>query len=120
MSKHVPPPTGTPIAAPVEKPQEALYVNTPITPEEAFHAIGRLRKDARDEIYRLIWFLDKTDDYVSRELEHDEGNDEPGATTNRPLDRLTEWRTNPRLGGPWASFAAVTTWSRTTPTQNHP
>ena len=44
MSKHVPPPTGTPIAAPVEKSQEALYVNTPITPEEAFQAIGRLRK----------------------------------------------------------------------------
>jgi hypothetical protein len=37
--------------------------------EELFQAIGRLRKDARDEIDRLIQFLDKTDDYVSRELE---------------------------------------------------
>ena len=39
------------------------------SPEEAFQAIGRLRKEARDEIDRLIRFLDKTDDYVSRELE---------------------------------------------------
>ena len=34
-----------------------------------FVAIGKLRKEARDEIDRLIGFLDKTDDYVSRELE---------------------------------------------------
>jgi hypothetical protein len=46
-----------------------VYVPTDITPEELFQAIGRLRKDARDEIDRLIQFLDKTDDYVSRELE---------------------------------------------------
>jgi hypothetical protein len=46
-----------------------LYYKTPVTPEEAFQAIGRLRKEARDEIDRLIRFLDKTDDYVSRELE---------------------------------------------------
>jgi hypothetical protein len=50
-------------------PQDALYFRTPITPEQAFQAIGRLRKEARDEIDRLIRFLDKTDDYVSRELE---------------------------------------------------
>ncbi len=42
---------------------------TDITPEELFQAIGRLRKEARDEIDRLIRFIDKTDDYVSRELE---------------------------------------------------
>jgi hypothetical protein len=61
MSKH-----------PVERPADSageLYYPTPVTPEEAFQAIGRLRKDARDEIDRLIRFLDKTDDYVSRELE---------------------------------------------------
>ena len=52
-----------------EKPQESLYLPTDITPEELFQAIGRLRKDACDEIDRLIQFLDKTDDYVSRELE---------------------------------------------------
>jgi hypothetical protein len=35
-----------------------------------------LRKEARDEIDRLIRFLDHTDDYVSRELE-DGGDDGP-------------------------------------------
>jgi hypothetical protein len=48
---------------------ESWAAATPVTPEEAFQAIGRLRKDARDEIDRLIRFLDTTDDYVSRELE---------------------------------------------------
>jgi hypothetical protein len=61
MNTHVPPPA---------EPQDAsLYYPTPVTPEEAFQAIGRLRREARDEIHRLIQFLDKTDDYVSRELE---------------------------------------------------
>jgi hypothetical protein len=65
--------------------QPAIYYKTPVTPEEAFQAIGRLRKEARDEIDRLIRFLDKTDDYVSRELEdsiddnpHDEETDDNG------------------------------------------
>jgi len=52
------------------------FITKPPTPEEAFQAIGRLRKDARDEIDRLIGFLDKTDDYVSRELE-DQVDDSP-------------------------------------------
>lgn len=43
--------------------EPAIY-KTPVTPEEAFQAIGRLRREARDEIDRLIRFLDKTDDYV--------------------------------------------------------
>jgi hypothetical protein len=53
-----------------------LYLPTDTTPEELFQAIGRLRKEARDEIDRLIRFLDKTDDYVSRELE-DQVDDGP-------------------------------------------
>jgi hypothetical protein len=60
------------MTTPVERPADSagkLYYKTPVTPEEAFQAIGRLRKAARDEIDRLIRFLDKTDDYVSRELE---------------------------------------------------
>ena len=58
------------------QPAGALHYKTPVTPEEAFQAIGRLRKEARDEIDRLIRFLDKTDDYVSRELE-DAADDNP-------------------------------------------
>lgn len=52
-----------------ESPANALYFPAAVSPEEVFQAIGRLRKEARDEIDRLIGFLDKTDDYVSRELE---------------------------------------------------
>jgi hypothetical protein len=57
-----------PIGTPADS-AGGLYYPTPVTPEEAFQAIGRLRKDARDEIDRLIRFLDKTDDYMFRELE---------------------------------------------------
>jgi hypothetical protein len=67
MNTHTPPPG---------EAQGALYLPTDITPEEVFQAIGRLRKEARDEIHRLILFLDKTDDYVSRELE-DQVDDGP-------------------------------------------
>jgi hypothetical protein len=48
-----------------------LYFPTDVTPEQLFRAIGKLRKDARDEIDRLIRFLDETDDYVMTELEDD-------------------------------------------------
>jgi hypothetical protein len=49
-----------PMFPPRAEPAGELYVKTPVTPEEAFQAIGRLRKEARDEIDRLIQFLDKT------------------------------------------------------------
>jgi hypothetical protein len=58
-----------PTAEAPESPANALYLPTDTTPEELFQAIGKLRKEARDEIDRLIGFLDKTDNYVSRELE---------------------------------------------------
>jgi hypothetical protein len=38
--------------------------------------MGRLRKEALDEINGLIQLLDKTDEYVSRELE-DQADDRP-------------------------------------------
>jgi hypothetical protein len=68
-------PTGTPTTMPPGSPAEsagALYYPTPVTPEEAFQAIGRLRKEARDEIERLIRFLDDTDDHMEREPDGDE------------------------------------------------
>lgn len=63
----------------VERPADTageLYFKTDVSPEVVFQAIGQLRKDARDEIDRLIRFLDMSDDYVSRELE-DGGDDGP-------------------------------------------
>lgn len=64
------PPLNTSSCQPA-KPQDALYPPTDATPEQIFQAIGRLRKEARDAIDELIRLLDKTDDYVSRELEDD-------------------------------------------------
>jgi hypothetical protein len=44
-------------------PQDSLHLKT----EQIFQAIGRLRKNARDEVDRLIRFLDETDDHMERE-----------------------------------------------------
>lgn len=66
----------------------ALY-KTPVTPEEAFQAIGRLRKDARDEIDRLIRFLDSTDNHMEREPD-DEGDDADAEPSLGSFDRMTD------------------------------
>jgi hypothetical protein len=70
----------------------ALYLKTPVTPEQLFQAIGRLRNEARNEINRLIEFLDKTDSYVSRELEDDNDREEVGDTESSlgSFDRMTD------------------------------
>jgi hypothetical protein len=49
-----------------------------------FQAIGRLRKEARDEIDRLIRFLDETDNHM--ELEPD-GGDQPSLGWNERATR---------------------------------
>ncbi|MCC8975750.1 hypothetical protein [Bradyrhizobium brasilense] len=59
----------------LERPAESageLYFRTDVSPEQIFQAIGRLRKEARDEIDRLIRFLDDTDDHMEREPDDDE------------------------------------------------
>jgi hypothetical protein len=76
-----------------------LYLPTDVIPEQLFRAIGWLRKEARDEIYRLVRFLDETDDYVSRELEdddsclHEDGGDpEPSlGSFDRLADQSKAW-----------------------------
>ncbi|MGY3443710.1 hypothetical protein [Bradyrhizobium sp. USDA 4473] len=62
-----------PLGAPAES-AGGLYFRTNVSPEQIFQAIGRLRKEARDEIDRLIRFLDDTDDHMEREPD---GSDEP-------------------------------------------
>jgi hypothetical protein len=75
MNAHTKPPA---------EPQEApLYLRTNVSPEEIFKAIGRLRKEARDEIDRLIRFLDETDNHMELEDSiddnpHDEETDDNG------------------------------------------
>jgi hypothetical protein len=83
--------------APATTPEPAIYYKTPVTPEEAFQAIGRLRKEARDEIDRLIRFLDDTDNHMELEDSiddnpHDEETDDNGEDNEG--DGLTE----PSLG----------------------
>ena len=53
-----------------------LYFPTDISPEQLFQAIGRLRREAQDEIDRLLAFLDETDGYSTTEQEIN-GDDEP-------------------------------------------
>ncbi|MDB5563753.1 MAG: hypothetical protein JWP84_319 [Tardiphaga sp.] len=42
-------------------PKPAIYTKTDVSPETLFQAIGRLRKEAADEIDRLLAFLDTTE-----------------------------------------------------------
>jgi hypothetical protein len=56
-SVHSTPPTNTYAETPPGdsgKPQDSLYCLTDTTPEQLFRAIGKLRKDAREEIDRPI------------------------------------------------------------------
>jgi hypothetical protein len=65
-------------AKPPAEPQGAsLYLPTDVTPEKLFQAIGRLRKEARDEIDRLIRFLDDTDSHMEG-LEDDDPAEDDG------------------------------------------
>jgi hypothetical protein len=75
-SVHSTPPENTSPLSPDNPPSTAagsgldgLYVPTDVAPEVLFQAIGRLRQGARDEIDRLLSFLDATDD---PDLEDDE------------------------------------------------
>jgi hypothetical protein len=81
---------------PPAEPQDApLYLRTDVTPEELFQAIGRLRKEARDEIDRLIRFLDESDNHMELEPD-DEGDDsdiEPSlGSFDRMADQSKAWR----------------------------
>ena len=62
---------------PPAKPQGALYRRTDIPPELFFQALGRVRRAARDEIERLIAWLDSTIDV-----------DEDSAVDDEPCDDL--------------------------------
>ncbi|MCK1400120.1 hypothetical protein IVB45_18535 [Bradyrhizobium sp. 4] len=81
----------TPLGSPADSAGE-LYVRTDISPDQIFHAIGRLRKDARDEIDRLIRFLDATDNHMEREPDDDEPEEtEPSlGSLDRAADQ-TRW-----------------------------
>ncbi|MHC2332812.1 hypothetical protein [Bradyrhizobium sp. USDA 4454] len=52
--------------------QGPVYHPTDIPPERIFKTIWRLRREAMDEIARLIRFLDDTDNHMEREPDDDE------------------------------------------------
>jgi hypothetical protein len=61
-----------PIAEAPESPADALYFPTDVTPEELFEAMGKLRREAEDEIERLIDLLDRTDAFEPLDVGCDE------------------------------------------------
>ncbi|MGB3445195.1 MAG: hypothetical protein WBA48_00675 [Xanthobacteraceae bacterium] len=68
-----------------------LYFPTDISPDQVFEAIGRLRKEAQDEIDRLLAFLDETDGYstTEQEINGDEADasfPEGGARLSTPME----------------------------------
>lgn len=73
-----------------------LDVQPEATPQDIFRAIGRLRKEARDEIDRLIRFLDESDNHMELEPE-DEADDADAGPSLGSFDRMTDqskaWRT---------------------------
>jgi hypothetical protein len=85
---------------------EGLYYPTPITPEEAFQAIGRLRKEARDEIDRLVRFLDETDNHMELEDVDQDGEGEDAEPSLGSFDRMTDQDKAWRQYSLWA-FPAV-------------
>jgi hypothetical protein len=70
------------------QPAGELYFKTDVSPEEIFQAIGRLRKEAREEIDRLIRFLDESDNHMELEPEEDDDSDDEPSLAS--LDRATD------------------------------
>jgi hypothetical protein len=89
------PPSNTPVPEQPLPTLENLYLPTDVTPEQLFRAIGRLRKEARDEIDRLVRFLDETETHMELEPE-DEADDseaEPSlGSFERVVDQSKAWR----------------------------
>lgn len=83
------PPTNAPVPDQSLPTPGGLYLPTDITPEQLFQAIGRLRKEARDEIDRLVRFLDDTENHMEREPE-DETDDSELEPSLGSFDRMAD------------------------------
>jgi hypothetical protein len=82
---------------PPAKPQDALYRRTDISPETFFQALGRVRRAARDEIERLIAWLDSTIDCDEDSAVDDDPCDdrelEPSlGSFDRMSDQIKAWQ----------------------------
>jgi hypothetical protein len=83
------PPTTTPTTDQSLPTPGDLYLPTDVTPEQLFQAIGRLRKEARDEIDRLVRFLDETENHMELEPE-DEGDESELEPSLGSFDRMAD------------------------------
>lgn len=75
-----------------------LDIKADMPPAEIFRAIGRLRREARDEIDRLIRFLDDSENHMAIDCEPEEdGEGEDAEPSLGSFDRMTDqdkaWRT---------------------------
>ena len=89
---------------------EGLYRRTDISPEQFFQALGRVRRAARDEIERLIEWLDSTID-CDQDARPTTVPAMVTRTPSRPLDRSTACPTRSRRGrtaAPLRSTARLT------------
>lgn len=64
-------------------------------PADIFRAIGRLRKEAREEIDRLIRFLDETDNHMS--VDDEDGGDTEPDTHDEPSLGFLEMTNQERI-----------------------
>ena len=106
-SVHSTPPTNTSANDPPDgpqSPQDSIYRRTDISPEDFFQALGRFRRAVRDEIERLIVWLDSTIDTDQDAAADDEGCDgdtdaEPSLRSfDRMSDQIKAWQTTTGYG----------------------
>lgn len=92
----------------LERPADsagALYRRTDISPEDFFQTLGRVRRSARDEIERLIEWLDSTIDSTidcdeDAAVDDDPCDGDPDAepalgSFDRMSDQIKAWQTRP-------------------------
>ena len=89
-------------------PAGGLYYLTPVTPEEAFQAIGRLRKEARDEINRLVRFLDSTENHMAIDCEPEDEDDDAELEEDDPGEH--DGTLEPSLGSVGEQHTDQTRW----------
>lgn len=81
-----------------------LFRRTDISPEDFFQALGRARKAARDEIEKLIEWLDSTidvdeDTAIDDDRCDGEGDDEPSlGSCDRISDQVKAWKSREWMG----------------------
>lgn len=94
-SVHSTPPLNTSALTPTAG-LDWLDIAADAKPADIFRAIGKLRKEARDEIERLIRFPDETENHMEQEPE-DEADDSDLEPSLGSFDRMTNqekaWRT---------------------------